>query len=63
MKPPVFRSPEVERVILDGLASGQSLRRVFSAPALPEPAAVVQWMQRDEEFRRRYLEARQCGAQ
>jgi hypothetical protein len=59
----VRRSPELERVILDELAAGRSLRSICQGVAMPTPAAVVLWASRDPEFRARYLEARRCGMQ
>jgi hypothetical protein len=62
-KPFVHRTPELERVVLDRLADGRSLRSICAEPGMPTAAAVVFWAARDEDFRARYLEARRVGLQ
>jgi hypothetical protein len=44
-------------------ALGRSLTKICQTPGFPTAASVVQWAARDSEFRRKYLQARQIGAQ
>ena len=57
----VYRSPELERAILDELCSGRSLTSICAQPGYPTASAVVRWAAIDPDFRRRYLEAKQVG--
>jgi hypothetical protein len=60
---PTSYTPEIGKLICDGLASGKSLRRVCEEEAMPHKATVVRWLLRIEDpmfddFRAQYANAR-----
>lgn len=60
---PTKRTPEVEEIILDGLAAGITLQTLCDEPAMPSPATVRRWKREDEKFRTAYARAREDGAE
>ncbi len=51
---------EIAKTICHRLAGGESLRAICTDPATPARATVFRWLDRNEEFRRRYALAREC---
>lgn len=59
---PTKRTPNVVRLILDGLAEGKSLHALCKRSDLPSEQAVYAWIREDEEFRTSYELARKLHA-
>lgn len=59
---PSKRTPEIEDVILKGIADGESLRKVC-AEAKIEPSTFFDWIQADDGFHKRYARAKEIAAE
>lgn len=57
----VTRSPEVEREILDRLATGETLMSICKDSHLPHRLTVLRWKRGEPEFRKLYEQARLDG--
>jgi hypothetical protein len=51
---PTKRTPNMVRLILDGLAEGKSLHALCKRSALPSEQTVYAWIREDEDFRASY---------
>lgn len=51
---PSAYTPELAAAICDRLADGESLRSVCNNPAMPSRTTVLNWLDRNEDFRRQY---------
>ena len=58
---PSLYSPQLVERILDGLASGKSLRRICGRDGVPSRDAVVDWLINYPEFSAQYARARDIG--
>ncbi len=56
-------STEIAETICHRVAGGESLRAICADPAMPARATVFRWLDRNEEFRRRYALAHDCLAE
>ncbi len=54
---------EIAETICDRLVNRESLRAICADPAMPARATVFRWLDRKEDFRRRYALARECLAE
>lgn len=57
-RPQVRRTPELEKVILDGISAGQGLAEVCKAPGMPDESSVRKWAVTDLDFGERFKVAR-----
>jgi hypothetical protein len=60
-----LRTPELEKIILDRLAAGETLRQICKTPGFPSHPSVIQWTENDplepSSFAYRYACARRQG--
>lgn len=59
---PSLYTPGLGAIICDKIASGQSLRGICAAEAMPSFATVKRWLRADEDFRAQYVRAREDQA-
>jgi hypothetical protein len=59
--PVVRRSPEIENLILDRLAMGESLNKICQSDGMPRDSAVRFWADADSAFAAKYARARSIG--
>lgn len=60
---PVKYSDKLATAILDRLAAGESLRAICKDDGMPAFQTVLGWVNRDDEFARKYAAATDCRAQ
>ncbi len=60
-RPSIF-TPEVAHRIVGGLADGKSLTAICAADDMPGRRTVLDWQERDADFRARCARAREAGA-
>ncbi len=56
-------SADIAMAICRRLAGGESLRVICADAGMPDRATVFRWLDRKEDFRRRYALARECLAE
>lgn len=59
---PTLFNKELAEKILEGIAGGESLRKVCSKQGMPDERSVYRWLWKDEEFCRNYARAREFRA-
>ena len=59
---PSKRTPKLEKVLLEGIAKGQSLRKVCKRVGI-EPSTFFDWLKKDEELHKQYARAKEIAAE
>ena len=57
-----IRTPEMTEEILHRLSEGEPLTHICKSPGMPKRWTVADWVKKDEEFRVRFQQAREFGA-
>ena len=57
-----MHGPEIREAILERLSQGESLRAICRDEEMPGTTSVKRWLLEDAEFRSRYAQAREEGA-
>lgn len=61
MARPSSFTEEIAQRVIDGLADGQSLRKVCSADDMPHRSTVMRWMDENADFAAKCARAREVG--
>ena len=59
---PTKYNPQAAQKVLDRLESGESLVSICRDPSMPSRKTAYRWIDAHEEFRHRYAQARELGA-
>lgn len=60
---PTDYSPELAEIICERLVSGESLRAIARDPGMPDKTTMLRWLNKHEEFRTHYAQARDLQAE
>lgn len=60
---PSHYSPELAELICFRLASGESLRAIGRDPDMPDKVTMLRWLQKHDDFRTKYTQAREMQAE
>lgn len=60
---PSIYTDELAEVICDRIAAGESLVQICAGKGMPGMTTVLEWAQKNEEFRRKYVRAREAQAE
>ncbi|RVT93710.1 hypothetical protein [Sphingomonas crocodyli] len=58
---PTIRTPEIDRIIIEGISAGTPLTTLCSAPNMPNPSTVYDWLEADSNLSQRFARAREIG--
>lgn len=59
---PSIATPEIKDTILGRISSGESLNKILKSSGFPKYRTVLEWLEADEDFARRYARAREDQA-
>jgi hypothetical protein len=59
---PSIATPEIKDTILGRISTGESLNKILTSEGFPKYRTVLEWLESDEDFARRYARAREDQA-